>query len=59
MMMMMMIGTTIKEATGWIQSWGRNRSFTGLNSWSEEEEEEEEDDDDDDDDDNEVQINFE
>jgi len=32
----------IKETTGVIQSWGRNRSFFGLISWPEEEEEEEE-----------------
>jgi hypothetical protein len=31
--------TTVKETTGWIQLWGRNRSFIGLTSWPEEEEE--------------------
>jgi len=30
---------TIKETIRWIQSWGWNRSFIGLISWSEEEEE--------------------
>jgi len=27
----------LKETTGRIQLWGRNRSFIGLTSWSEEE----------------------
>jgi len=30
---------TIKRTIIWIQSWGRNRSFIGLNSSPEEEEE--------------------
>jgi hypothetical protein len=32
----------MKETIRRVQSWGRNRSFIGLTSWSEEEEEEEE-----------------
>jgi hypothetical protein len=34
--------TTIKDTTRQIQSYGWNRSFVGLTSWSDEEEEEEE-----------------
>jgi hypothetical protein len=36
------IQNNVKETTGWIESWGRNRSFGGLTWWSEEEEEQEE-----------------
>jgi len=31
----------VKETAGWIQSWGRNRSFIGLTSLPEEENEDE------------------